>query len=365
MCRMNHGTRYIPELDGLRAIAVWAVLIHHLFYGWPVDPHAFDSIPSGVQKILDHGWLGVDLFFVLSGFLITGILLDSRNTPRYFQVFYGRRALRILPLYFAVVLVFALFYQRNTDYFVLSTGFAANFARLFEVPVPHGPGVFWSLAVEEHFYIVWPLIVFFLGRRSLVAVAVFIVATTPILRGMAVANGMSPNSVYLYSWFRFDGMALGALMAVWVRSRHSNNVNSYWLAASLMSLSLAITVVGAPYGLMREGVLGSAFRYTQVQLFFAAFLLLAVVWQGRRSTGILRWSFFRFTAELSFCLYLVHLAVGDGVNFFIHRWGGGYDLGGLDVVLLRGGLMLLFSFAIALFTRRYLELPFLGLKRYF
>src|SRR5688500_11868862 len=106
---VRHDCR-IPELDGIRAIALLSVLIHHIFYGYQRD-HAFmDVFPYAVREILSHGWLGVDLFFMLSGFLITGILLKTKEEPRYFQNFYVRRALRILPLYVVVVVVWAILY---------------------------------------------------------------------------------------------------------------------------------------------------------------------------------------------------------------------------------------------------------------
>jgi peptidoglycan/LPS O-acetylase OafA/YrhL len=144
----------IPELDGIRAIAIWMVLIFHISYGWvPVD-HKFPPIPRFVMLIVAHGWLGVDLFFVLSGFLITGVLLDSKENPHYFRNFYARRLLRIMPLYFAVVFAFFIFYTHFRDFIILSTLFAANLAYLFNVRVPHGPAVLWSLAVEEHFYLI-------------------------------------------------------------------------------------------------------------------------------------------------------------------------------------------------------------------
>jgi peptidoglycan/LPS O-acetylase OafA/YrhL len=99
----------VPELDGVRAIAVWMVLLTHILAGFPNAPGALDFIPDPVRQVLTHGWLGVDLFFLLSGFLITGILMDSKERPNYFRNFYMRRVLRIMPLYFSCSLVWSFF----------------------------------------------------------------------------------------------------------------------------------------------------------------------------------------------------------------------------------------------------------------
>lgn len=355
--------RHIAELDGIRAIAVWMVLVCHIFYGWRVAPGTFHFIPRPLLEVISHGWLGVDLFFLLSGFLITGILLDSRERPGYFRLFYLKRAVRILPLYFACVAVWCFAYPLHLDYFALATAFSANMAGLFDVGIPHGPGVLWSLAVEEHFYILWPVVVFWLPRRALTIVAFLIITLTPISRALAAYHGMEPSDIYLLSWFRFDGLALGGLLAIWVRSQFATRALSHKLALLLVAIALVITAAGWPFGIMREGIMGSGFRYTQAQLVFAGGMLVALANQGSRLTSILRGSFLRVTAELSYCLYLVHLSIGDGVEYLMRSWG--YTGEGLESVLLRGAAILVLSFAVAGLSRRYLEQPALRLKRYF
>src|SRR5216684_7382419 len=128
----------IPELDGIRAIAIWMVLLLHVVSGYPNPPGALSFLPRAIRLIIGRGWLGVDLFFMLSGFLITGILLDTKARPQYFKIFYIRRFLRIMPLYFAVVLASSLFYPGHSQYFLLSSVFGANLAHLLHAHVPHG-----------------------------------------------------------------------------------------------------------------------------------------------------------------------------------------------------------------------------------
>src|SRR5664280_1770164 len=108
--------------------ALQTLCIGQVIYGFPNSPEALDFIPAPILLILIHGWLGVNLFFMLSGFLITGILLGSRDRPHYFRNFYIRRVLRIMPLYFATVIVWAILYRGYGSYFMLSSVFGANMA---------------------------------------------------------------------------------------------------------------------------------------------------------------------------------------------------------------------------------------------
>jgi peptidoglycan/LPS O-acetylase OafA/YrhL len=358
----------VPELDGIRATAIWMVLILHIFYGWVPAHYNFSPIPSFVMLIVGHGWLGVDLFFILSGFLITGILLGTKEKAHYFRNFYARRFLRIMPLYFAVVFVFFLCYSRYRSFLILSTVFAANLADIFHIAVPHGPGVLWSLAIEEHFYLLWPLLVYLLDRRKLTILAISVVVITPIARGVAVAHGVSTDAIYNYSWFRFDGLALGALMAVWVRSSHACLRNSLRLAGVLVGLAVAITIIGMPFGILQtKSVLGTALRYTQAQLPFASFLLVALALQGTRLTAALRSPPARLSGSLSYCIYLIHLAIGDGYQAMVRHFGlrPSVVFGNLGEILVRGVFIVLASFGIAILTKKYLEEPFLRLKRFF
>jgi peptidoglycan/LPS O-acetylase OafA/YrhL len=364
--RTDHSR--LPELDGVRAIAIWMVLLAHIFYAWPVPDGTFARIPGALLQAISHGWLGVDLFFVLSGFLITGVLLDSRNKHYYFRNFYARRFLRIMPLYFTVVFAFVIFYPNAWPYCLLSTFFAANLAHMFGITVPHGPGALWSLAVEEHFYLLWPVLVYVLDRRKLAILAASIIVATPIARGIATAHGMPVDStVYVYSWFRFDGLALGGLMAMWVRSPKANRMNSCWVAAACVSLSILITVVGSFFGLMQKGVLGTALRYNQAQFPFAAFLLMAFTFSGTRWTQPLRTGFARASGDLSYCIYLIHVAIGDGFEAVTHHFNLNPNgvFGGFGTVMVRGAFILVLSFALAALSKKYLEEPFLRLKKHF
>lgn len=356
---------HIPELDGIRALAVWMVLCDHMVNGWPNAPGALESIPKLVLFVLGHGWLGVDLFFVLSGFLITGILVDARDTPYYFRNFYARRFLRIMPLFYLVLGVMWLCYDGGDRFFLISLLFLSNFNYFFGAPPPHGPAVFWSLAVEEHFYLVWPLLVRYLSRRALTWLGIAIVAGVPLLRFWAKARGMDPiGEIYSYTWFRIDGLAIGALLALWVRSRFVSVQNSLKLAAGLVVAALVLTVAGIPLGAMQSG---SVLRYTQVQLVFAAFLLSAVALTGTLWTNPLRWGFLKLSGDLSYCIYLIHLGVGDAYVYLLTSQGilPQHIAGPIGSMLLRAAVVLSVTFGLAMLSQRYFERPILRLKRHF
>jgi peptidoglycan/LPS O-acetylase OafA/YrhL len=347
----------IPELDGIRAIAVLMVLFLHV-----LDPDAQSSAalltvaPRLLVLLIGHGWLGVDLFFVLSGFLITGILLDN---PNHLENFYARRALRILPLYFLCIAVMACFYPDSGPYFLLSLAFLANMAGLLGVAVPHGPDVFWSLAVEEHFYLVWPWLVRILSRRALACTCAAIVIGEPILRAVFVAHG---TDVYMPSWFRFDGLASGALLAIWFRSRWASQRRTRMLAGLSLAAALTVTTAGLPFHILEKTVAGMSLRYNQATLVYCAGMLVAISWRGTWLTAPLRWGFARLTGDLSYCLYLIHLALLDlYIVVFRHYVPTGLTFSQL---LLRAVVVLGASYGLALLSRRYFELPILSLKRY-
>jgi peptidoglycan/LPS O-acetylase OafA/YrhL len=362
--RKAHDHR-LPELDGIRALAIWMVMLCHMFFAWPYDAHAFDAWPRPIYQLVSHGWLGVDLFFLLSGFLISGILMDTKNDPRYFRNFYIRRVLRIMPLYFVMIGIWSLFYSQYRSYFVLSSFFGANLDYLLGVPEPHGPGVLWSLAVEEHFYLLWPLLVLLLSRRKLLYLSAAIFIGTPLLRGVAAAHGVGAGQIYQLSWFRFDGLAAGALLAMWFRSEYASKPAAARIAVALLSVLAVGSIAGARFGLGGTHTpVSVAFRYTQAYLIFGSMFVLAVAWRGSRWTSPLRWKLMQRTGALSYCLYLVHLSIGDGYEHLLSARNISLvdALGPTGAFSVRAVVCIAASFAIASISERYLEQPFLALK---
>lgn len=357
----------IAELDGFRAIAVWMVILDHLIDGWPLPLESVAWIPRPLFVVVTHGWLGVDLFFVLSGFLITGILLDGRDTPNYFRKFYGRRALRILPLAVSCIAVWFVAYgSEYWRFFALALLFSANLSGLFGAPQPHGPSVLWSLAVEEHFYLLWPIAVRFLRRRLLAIFAIAVVLGSPILRYWGVSHGLrADGEVYSLSWFRFDGLALGALLAIWMRSRVCSPRATRIAATTWLAFILAVTLLLLPFGVLSAHTPASAaLRFSQAQAVFVAAMALALTYPRTVLTAPLRSRFAMISANFSYCLYLVHLPIGDLYYWILQRLAINdvFTFGAQGALLARSIVVLAASFVVAAFSRRYLEAPFMRLR---
>jgi peptidoglycan/LPS O-acetylase OafA/YrhL len=220
---------HLPGLDGMRGLAILLVLLFH-FVGNTV---ATNWIERAIVGVSNYGSYGVELFFVLSGFLITGILYDARNKPHYFRNFYMRRLLRIFPLYYGVLaLVFfiapliPLLRGPMLNYLVDRQSWAWLYAVNIYIAkqgdwsfsyLEH----FWSLAIEEHFYLFWPLVVFLLATRprTLIAVSLGTALCAMLARLTGSLMGLSWWTTYVLTPFRLDGLALGAFLAVTARAR--------------------------------------------------------------------------------------------------------------------------------------------------
>jgi peptidoglycan/LPS O-acetylase OafA/YrhL len=186
---------FMPELDTLRGIAVIGVVLLHGF-SWQYSGMSFSPWARRFMAATQPGWMGVNLFFVLSGFLITGILLDSKTRPNFYRRFYTRRALRILPAYYTLLIVLLLLRSGSTAFVGLSFVYLANVTNFFGVACDYGP--LWSLAVEEHFYIAWPTVVRRLTMRRLAWVSAAIVVLVPVLRAISFSLGWRDG----LDWYR-------------------------------------------------------------------------------------------------------------------------------------------------------------------
>lgn len=352
------GSR-IPELDGIRGIAILTVLLYHVF-AYSMMRTAWTGFPHFVMHFTEHGARGVDLFFVLSGFLITGILLDSRLDPRYFRNFYARRALRILPVYYAVLLVILIFYRHSGDYVLLSFFHLSNIAPILGITMVNG--AMWSFSVEEHYYLLWPLLVRNLQPRIVGLVAAGVCVAEPVIRGLAFPH---VASVFSYTWFRLDGIACGALIACFVRSSRYSLQNAKALVIALASIAIVAEVAGTPWGIRQHNTLfGAVSQFTPVNLLCAAAVLWAASMSLLPQTRILRIRALTTLGELSYCLYLVHCLVMDGYDASLRalHYRPAADF---RSIALRGAVVVGISLAIAAISRKILELPALRLKRFF
>jgi len=209
----------------------------------------------------------------------------------------------------------------------------------------------------------------FLKRSNLFILTLILVFGTPILRGYCAHLGMDPEQViYQYSWFRFDGLALGAILAMWVRSPYFDRRSAWKLAGFLVGFSLLVTVIGIPFGIMEtKSVAASALRYTQAQFFFGAAMALALAYRGTPFTALLRTRFTKIVAGLSYCLYLIHVAMGEGYYWILRKmaFNDVAHFGIQGAVAVRLVVIGAMAFTVAALSKKFLEDPMLKLKRYF
>lgn len=261
---------FMPELDTVRGIAVLGVVLLHAFY-WQYAGLSFSPWARRFMAATQPGWLGVNLFFVLSGFLITGILLDSKNKPHFYRRFYTRRALRILPAYYLLLILLLLLRTSSAAFVGLSFVYMANMTDFFGVACDYGP--LWSLAVEEHFYILWPTVVRNLTAWRLTLVSASMVVLIPLLRATSFVLGYRSGLAW-YTCFVADGLAAGSLLAIVLcTSVTRSQVKS--LCRSLLGASILLGIAGQPFGILtRNQLLGAALQFTTINAFFAGILLL-------------------------------------------------------------------------------------------
>lgn len=356
----------MPELDTLRGIAVALVVCFHSF-GFLYGLRGLSGIPKFLVALTLPGWIGVNLFFVLSGFLITGILLDTKKREDYYRRFYLRRALRILPLYYAV-LVFLMVLARtglverrvSWSFLALSFVYLANVTTLLGVPMQYG--VLWSLAVEEHFYLLWPALLRSLSRRNVIVCAATIAILCLLLRVLYCVFGFTTAG---YTWLSADGLAMGAILAVVARSDYGPRERVRQTTIAAFGASLAMFGAGAPFGIFSAGhFLGFTFRETALDLFCTSVVGSALLIGTSQWKAVVNRPLLQFLGKISYGVYLTHMLVFEVVVHFLGRiWPGLPPAEGrFGVMTLRFCISGSLTLGLMSISRRYFEEPFLALK---
>lgn len=340
--------RKIPQLDSIRGIAVLMVILLH----------ASDKYPQlHLQRIFENGWMGVDAFFVLSGFLITKVLVESKHSPNFFRNFYARRCLRIWPLYYAVLLFMfvavplALPSQRPIIFAPRSSPWWAYplFLQNLLVPIPTmatgSLGVTWSLAIEEQFYLVWPFLVRFVKGERLRLIALVIVCLSPVLRFFVARQG---GNIYSNPLCRLDGLMAGAYLAFTVRRTTFAPERFLPLARICFPVALALA-----FAAEFENARWITLSCTAAASF--AFLYLALFEREGRLQHILRNRFLLYTGNISYGLYLLHKIPFDAAQ--------AAHLDRFPVLPFVFGIGA--SYMLAALSFRFVEQPFLRYKRRF
>ena len=351
-------SKQMPGLDVLRGVAVLSVYFFHAS-GTLDEGIASTQGARMLRAIASPGWAGVNLFFVLSGFLITGKLLDTKMRPNYWSSFYVRRALRILPVYLVILLLTKAYFHLHWIYVVMCVLYAANIANYFSSIGP-GYGPLWSLAVEEQFYLVWPLMVRRLTLRGLAILSCAIIVVCPVLRGLSLRYPWLGDTST--TWQAADFLAWGALVAIFLRSRYTTLRRVHILCLFLWSGGFLLLGILYRFGsLSTKTVLGVALKYDAILMFFTLTLVLALLFGENR--WVLRWSApIRFFGFISYGFYLFHVLLLHAYVDVFQYFHGPVTLVTARFLLVRCAVVLLCCTALSFLSRAYFEERFLRLK---
>ena len=338
--------RFYPQLDGMRGIAVLLVLACHM-----------DDLrlPAPLAYLASLGWIGVDAFFVLSGFLITNILLNCKPGFRSVGRFVLRRTLRTWPLYFVVLLVAYLTLRHHPAgaqiNWLQHVVFLQNYIPAF---IARSLGPTWSLCIEEHFYLLWPLLVFLLPRRHLAWVLAAIFCSLPLLRYWGLHHAFTYKQLYTETQFHLDGLVAGSLVALmvsWYRVPPRTMIRAAY-ACLVIGAGTAILGFWSNWSVITGH--NVVFGFTSLAIAFAGLLIFLLHSDTSMLSRVFRAGPLLYCGRISYGIYLLH----DGLiaflrRFDLHRVLGSMADSSMVVILLRVAL----SIGVASLSYRFYEAP--------
>ena len=314
MINVQYEKGYIPALDGVRGAAILLVILFHCLEGsiYPI---------SILSKI---GWVGVDLFFVLSGFLITGILIDTKGKKNFILTFFFKRILRIFPLYYLSLLIFftvILIPNVTSTNYYLNIGHFDNIFYFLTYTQNilfsfKGWGVtdilnhFWSLAIEEQFYLFWPLVVMFFSNKRIILISFLLIFTSLIIRNFYVDNPFS----YVFTLSRMDALSIGSISAILIR-KNIYLINKYIHYIFVISLSTLFFIILITHSLKITNIHFIRYGYTVFDILFASLIILTFDTKkiGKITCWIFNIKFLRFLGKYSYGIYVYHWLLYRGL----------------------------------------------------
>jgi peptidoglycan/LPS O-acetylase OafA/YrhL len=324
----------LPGLDGLRAIAVFLVLLHHQF-------------------IVKLGWVGVQLFFVLSGYLISRLLHRAKDAPlgSYLRDFYGRRTLRIFPLYYSYLAVLAV--ALVAGLVPRAIGERLPYAALYLTNIYPGneqaEGArllmhFWSLAVEEQFYLVWPFLIYFCPRHALRRVLILLVILGPLIRYSVLWSFALPGYLTIT---HMDAFAIGALSSLFPWNLPLSRGLAFGVPlgiVGLFALNIDVPLPGTAYGW------GYIFGLSAFNA--ASALLIEALVRNQLFPALFEHKVMRYLGKISYGIYIFHFPVQAMIEKAMLE----------SPLLVRLGLQIAVTLVISAASFALLESPFLALK---
>jgi len=369
----------IPEVDGLRGLAILGVLVFHLFCRG-IDYEKSHWIATYAAKIGSIGSTGVDLFFVISGFLIGGILIDTRESPNYFKTFYLRRIFRIFPLYYGLlfifyILSFASAYKLiSVANWMVGFNFSGKWYLTFTQNFPMardgnlGAAALaptWSLAVEEQFYVLLPLIIFFVPRKYLTALVVALIFGASIFRTVTWHQTSSIIATRMQMPGCLDSLMMGVLIAILLRSpKPSILIERYRLKLVIPVLLVLLMVLFIVYKFSlnawpkfagNQWILGSP----MFSLLYGSLIILAVSAKPKHLLSkFLCNNLLRKIGQLSYFIFLFHV----GINIFVRWLTGSIAKPPFGITwFFEIGLTLIITIFLANLSWHYFEKPLMKL----
>lgn len=364
---------HIHFLDGIRGVAVLLVLMTHM--ALPImQSDEYGILLNKLFFFLKTGWTGVDLFFVLSGLLITKGLIDAKNqgSKNFFINFFAKRFLRIFPLYylFLVILKFLLVHAGELGEFWESQisilpfshflFYIQNFSIAYVGKWPGPLGITWSLAIEEHFYLIWPFLVYYLDKRRLNYI--ILLAIIGAMCSRLIVNQSSFHlASYVLSFCRMDTLLYGAFIAI---NYHKIKI-SYFRISTLVSIFTIVLIYLFLGEYNQHNKLVSFLGYTMNFLFFGGIISLILKGDLIRFRYFFEQKILRKFGKYSYAIYLIHAPINGYLHYLVNDWSLIDKYGIVLVQLLFAVTLTLISFILGKASYYLIEIHFLKLKKYF
>ncbi len=362
--------KHNPALDGIRGTAITLVLLFHLLWA---NGAAGGVVVRFISSVRQAGWIGVDLFFALSGFLITGILFDSLGDGHYLKNFYVRRVLRIFPLYYGVLAVlWVVFHRSPADRHTLAllSGYLQNLPFWWrqgrETMLISFTNPLWSLATEEQFYLVWPFLILLVRKRARLGwIALGLALLAPLVRVLLLAHGAPIEETYKMTICRADALLGGAWLALQMRGPWREKVLRFAGPAFLLACAgcLAIAWRNGSFDFEEVRAINqcgfSILAVATTSLLAMAQLPATLVSRAMRAPAL------RFMGKYSYGLYVYHPLVQSACEEWLNPVLKTHVHSKIVIHVLFLAVVMGVTIPLAMVSYRFFEMPFLKLKRYF